>query len=198
MGRDGRAMLNWGRHNAQCLPVRVYVERRLCPLCWAHVGLCWAYVLTIGTAIARMVADGCGRLGNVERRYPASWTLWDSLGYLDFPLPRAFFPWRCTGRCPTWLASSWEQPSPSWRCGDQNSDFALQYARGKTWKEMESNHHGWKNEEEQSETSSNFWSAKICWPWCRKTRLSLFIEFSVNICGHSRMGPRIPGLLEPL
>ena len=80
--------------------------------CWLMLGLC-TYHRHGHTGIARKVADGCGRLGNVERRYPASWTLWDSPGYLDFPLPRAFFPWRCTGRCPTWLASSWEQPSPS-------------------------------------------------------------------------------------
>ena len=39
----GRAMLNWGRHNAQCLPILAYVGPMLGP-CWAYVGPMLAYV----------------------------------------------------------------------------------------------------------------------------------------------------------
>ena len=61
----GRAMLNWGRHNAQCLPVWKimeavwsYVERRLCPCwaksgpCWAILGPSWAYVGQVGPMLS--------------------------------------------------------------------------------------------------------------------------------------------------
>ena len=38
----GRAMLNWGRHNAQCLPVWKESGPIILSPCWAKSGPCWA------------------------------------------------------------------------------------------------------------------------------------------------------------
>ena len=47
----GRAMLNWGRHNAQCLPV------------WKQLGACWAQVVPMLSQVGPVLSHLGPRLG---------------------------------------------------------------------------------------------------------------------------------------
>ena len=120
------------------------------------------------------------------------------LGYLHFPHPQGILSLALDGETPH-LASCilgaaftllTVRRLKRWLC----TSVWCQYARGKNWKE--SRMEDWRR------AIRDFLQLFVGWSllalMLNNSTQSVYLEASVNICEHPRVGSRIPGLLQPL